>query len=56
MIAFASSIDSNRFAFEHSSRSEPFNDSTKALAVGLPGRLKSTCPPLIVRPQIEHEA
>ena len=45
MIAFASSIDSNQFAFKHSSRSEPLNDWTKALSVGLPGRLKSICTP-----------
>jgi hypothetical protein len=31
----------NRWAFKHSARKVPWNDSTKALSVGLPGREKS---------------
>jgi hypothetical protein len=34
-------MNTNQCAFRHLPRRRPFNDSTKALSVGLPGRLKS---------------
>jgi hypothetical protein len=39
--SFASASVPNQWAFRHSTRKVPLNDSTKALSVGLPGREKS---------------
>lgn len=39
-------MDRNQRAFRHSSRRRPFNDSTKAMSVALPGRLKSSVTPI----------
>ena len=41
ILAFASAIEANQFAFGHSSRSEPLEDSIRALSVGVPDREKS---------------
>jgi hypothetical protein len=42
MRRFASASAPNQWAFRHSARKVPLNDSTKALSVGLPGREKSS--------------
>lgn len=41
-ILWASVNDGNQWAFRHSARNVPLNDSTKALSVGFPGREKAT--------------
>ena len=53
-MARASAIDKNQCVFKHSSRSRPLNDSTKALSVGLPGRLKSSVDGVLVSPAVER--
>ncbi len=42
---WARSSDTNCWAFKHSSRSFPLNDSICELSVGLPGRVKSSATP-----------
>ncbi|KWE93262.1 hypothetical protein WT54_05690 [Burkholderia territorii] len=39
--SLASASDVNQCTFRHSLRSVPLNESTNALSVGLPGRLKA---------------
>ena len=42
ILRLASSSERNQLVFRHSSRNRPLKDSTSALSVGFPGRLKSS--------------